>query len=115
MKKRIWILIAASAAMVAGAAWYIFGRKSAATAVLETEQPRYGYIARNVTATGTIEPVDTVTVGSQVSGTIQHIYADYNSVVKKGQLIAQLDKSLLRAQANQYAANLEMAKAQQEF
>lgn len=107
--------MAASVVMAAGAAWYFFGRKSAATAVLETERPRYGYIARNVTATGTVEPVDTVTVGSQVSGTIQHIYADYNSVVKKGQLIAQVDKSLLQAQANQYAANLEMAKAQQDF
>jgi HlyD family secretion protein len=115
MKKRIWIVIVICVVTAAGAVWYFSGRKSAATVNLETEQPQYGYIARDVTATGTIEPVDTVTVGSQVSGTIRQIYVDYNSMVKKGQLIAQVDKSLLQAQANQYAANLQMAKAQLEY
>lgn len=115
MKKKIWIIIAVCTVLAAAAVWYLFLRKSEVIAGPETEKPKYGYIARNVTATGIIEPVDTVTVGSQVSGTIQHIYVDYNSVVKKGELIAQLDKSLLQAQVNQYTANLQMAKAQQEY
>jgi HlyD family secretion protein len=79
---------------------------------LITTRLHYAPIARSVTATGTIQPVDTVEVGSQVSGTIKNIYADYNSVVRAGQLIAELDKSLLTAQASQYHANLQSAESQ---
>ncbi len=58
------------------------------------------------------QPVDTVSVGTQVSGTLKFIYADFNSKVKKGQLIAELDKSLFQAQADQVKANLSSAKDQ---
>ncbi len=61
--------------------------------------------------TGTIEPVDTVSVGTQVSGTISVINADFNSKVKKGQLLAQLDKSLLQAVVDQDDANLQTQKS----
>jgi len=99
--------------LVAGAAVWFFGfRKKEKPVSLITETPQYGYISKSVTATGTIQPVDTVTVGSQISGTIKNIYADFNSVVKKGQLIAELDKSLLQAQVDQYKANLAVAQSQ---
>jgi len=107
----ILILIA-----LAGVAIWFFGFKEKEKPIeLETEQPQYGYIAKSVTATGTLEPVDTVSVGSQESGTIKAIYADFNSKVKKGQLIAELDKSLLSAQADQYKANLQVAKSQMVY
>src|SRR5882724_2617829 len=92
--------------------WFFAFRKKENPLVLETEKPRYGYIAKSVTATGTLQPVDTVSVGTQVSGTIKSIYADFNSKVKKGQLIAQLDKSLFQTQVDQYNGNLASAETQ---
>lgn len=68
-------------------------------------------ITQIVEATGTIEPVNTVDIGSQVSGMINDIYVDYNSEVKKGQLLAQIDTSLFEAQLNQSKANIDNAKA----
>ncbi|HZE83145.1 MAG TPA: biotin/lipoyl-binding protein, partial [Puia sp.] len=98
--------------LLAGAAIWFFGfRKEEKPVVLQTEKPTYGYISKSVTATGIIEPVDTVTIGSQVSGTIKNIYTDFNAKVRKGQLIAELDKSLFQAQVNQFRANLEVSKS----
>lgn len=74
--------------------------------VLPVEQATYGSISQSVTATGTIAPLDTVSVGTQVSGIISMINADFNSVVHKGQLLAQLDKSLLQATVDQNMAAL---------
>lgn len=111
MKKyTIWILIIA-VLLAGGTGWYFGFRKKDKPVILASEKPRYGYISKSVTATGTIEPVDTVSVGCQVSGTIQRIYTDFNDVVRKGQLIAEMDKSLFLAAANQYRANLDVAKA----
>jgi HlyD family secretion protein len=93
------------------ASWYFVYREKAKPVVLETEKPKYGYISTSVTATGKVEPVDTVTIGSQVSGTIKKIYVDFNDRVKKGQLIAELDKSLYLTSVNQYSANLELARS----
>lgn len=76
-----------------------------------TEKASIGDIISTVTATGTINPVTTVEVGTQVSGTIKQIFADYNSPVKKGQLIAQIDPASLEAQAEQSKASLALAKA----
>src|SRR5580700_5303380 len=111
MKKRGWIILLSVVLAAAVLFWYFRLRVTEKPEVLQTEMPQYGYIAQSVTATGTIEPVDTVTVGTQVSGTLKFIYADFNSKVKKGQLIAQLDQSLLQALVNQYKANLEVAKS----
>jgi HlyD family secretion protein len=97
--------------LAGGGVWYFYFRKEEKPVTLTTEEPRYGYISKSVTATGTIEPVDTVNVGCQVSGTINAIYTDYNAKVTKNQLIATLDKSLFEASVNQYKANLEVAKA----
>lgn len=110
MKTRIVIIILILVLAGAGG-WYFFLRKEEKPIVLQTEHPRTGYISKSVTATGTVEPVDTVAVGSQVSGTILKIYTDFNSKVKKGQLIAELDKSLFLAQVDQYKANLAEAQA----
>jgi HlyD family secretion protein len=92
--------------------WFLFIRKTEKPIVLQTEKPTHGHIAISVTATGRIEPVDTVSVGSQVSGIISKLYVDFNSQVKKGQLLAELDKSLFQAQVDQAAGNVANNKAQ---
>jgi HlyD family secretion protein len=79
-----------------------------------TEKIIRGDIEMSVTATGTVNPVTTVLVGTQVSGTIKNIYVDFNSPVKKGQLIARIDPALFEAQVNQARANLLSAKANLE-
>jgi HlyD family secretion protein len=109
MKRAIIIILIL---LLAGAAvWYFFFKKEVKPVTLQTEQPKSGYISKSVTATGTVQPVDTVTVGSQVSGTIKVLYTDFNAKVKKGQLLAELDKSLFQAQVDQYKANLSLARA----
>src|SRR5689334_859388 len=101
--------------VAAVAIWYFFIRKKEVPVSFETAQPEYGHIATTVTATGTLRPVDTVAVGTQVSGTIKHLYVDYNSQVKKGQLLAELDKSLFQAQVDQFRANLQQMQSNLEF
>jgi HlyD family secretion protein len=79
--------------------------------VFRTEKASIGDVVTTVTATGTINPVTTVEVGTQVSGTIKQIFVDFNSTVKRGQLIAQIDSSTLEAQVEQSKANLAQVKA----
>jgi HlyD family secretion protein len=108
--KKIGIIL--GIVIVLAAIWFFFIRKPEAPIVLQTQKVTQGYIAQSVTATGRIEPVDTVTVGTQVSGIIKYLYANYNSKVKKGQLIAQLDKSLLQATLDQFKGNLQNTQSQ---
>lgn len=115
MKKYKWIIWVAVIAAVAVAVWFWKFRAEKSVIVLETEHPQIGTLTQSVTATGTVQPVDTVSVGTQVSGSIQKVYVDFNSVVKKGQLLAQLDKSLLQAQVAQISANLLAARANNTF
>src|SRR5688572_5578819 len=89
----IWTLVILAAGV---GAWFWRFKEKEKPVVLETERPRYGYIASSVTATGTVQPVDTVSVGTQVSGTISKVYVDFNDKVKKGQLIAEIDKTILQ-------------------
>jgi HlyD family secretion protein len=113
MKKRrkiIWISIAAVA--VIGILWIWRAKRKAPEVVLVTETAHLGYIANAITATGTVQPVDTVAVGTQVSGTISKIYADFNSQVKKGQLLAELDKTVLNAQVQQVLGTVQQAQSQ---
>src|ERR1700761_8951884 len=110
MKTRV-IIILLVIVLIGVGVWYFFLRKPEKPVVLQTERPRTGYISKSVTATGTVQPVDTVAVGSQVSGTIKNLYTDFNAKVKKGQLIAELDKALFQAQVDQYQANLQLQKA----
>ena len=111
--KRLLILL--SIIVVAGIIWALAFRKKEQPIVLPTERPVYGYISQTVTATGTIQPLDTVSVGTQVSGTISVLNADFNSVVKKGQLLAQIDKSLLQAVVDQGKATLQTQRSQLEY
>jgi len=106
------ILIISGIVVILLLIWFLFIHKTAKPVTLQTEKPTRGHIALSVTATGRIEPVDTVSVGSQVSGIIKTLYVDFNSKVKKGQLIAQLDKSLLQAQVDQARGNVANNQAQ---
>jgi len=109
--KKILIIIAILAGLFL--IWFFFIRKPAVPVVLESAKPTTGYIATSVTATGKIEPVDTVTVGTQVSGTLQYLYVDFNSKVKKGELIASLEKTLLQSTLDQSKGNLLNAQSQE--
>ncbi len=77
----------------------------------QTAKVERGNIQNSITATGTIEPVTSVTVGTQVSGIVSHLYVDYNSVVKKGQVIAELDRTNLTSELNTAKANLSSAQS----
>jgi len=97
-------------AAVVLAGWYFWGDSSSTPQYLTARVER-GNLRNTVTATGALQAVTTVQVGSQASGTISALYADFNSVVKKGQVVAQLDPSQMKAQVEQAQANLEQAKA----
>ena len=90
---------------------YFFLRGNNKEPQFRTEKVVKGDIVMAVTATGTVNPVTTVLVGTQVSGTIKEIYVDYNSPVKKGQLIARIDPAPFEAQVDQAKANLLSAQA----
>src|SRR5215470_14582331 len=112
MKKRrkiLWISLVAIVILVL-VLWNL--RHRSPEIVLATEKPHVGYIANTVTATGTVQPVDTVAVGTQVSGTISRVYVDFNSKVKKGQLLAELDKTILTAQVQQIVSSIQQAQSQ---
>ncbi|MGN1264954.1 MAG: efflux RND transporter periplasmic adaptor subunit [Muribaculaceae bacterium] len=114
-----WIVIVL---IVGTAVFFLFsGNKKKEEVSFVTEQAQKANISQSVTATGTIEPVTSVTVGTQVSGIVSHLFVDYNSEVKKGQVIAELDKtnlisSLKTAQANKQSvqSNLNYQKANYE-
>lgn len=111
MKKYKWVIIIILIVAAAVAVWFWKFRKADEVIILETEKVTYGNVSNAVTATGTLQPVDTVAVGSRISGTIQHVYVDFNSPVKKGQLLATIDRSLMEAQVQQFSANLQQARA----
>jgi HlyD family secretion protein len=109
LKKTFFILFLLAAAAWGG--WYFFLRDEAAVYELRTEKADSGDITATVTAGGKLNAVSVVEVGTQVSGTIRELYVDYNSPVKEGQLIAQLDPSVLRSQLVEARANLAVAEA----
>ncbi len=111
MKK---ILIGISVVIVLGVVVFIAFRKKENGLNFRTEKISKGDIVETVTASGNVNAVTTVLVGTQVSGTIKSIYADFNSPVKKGQLIAQIDPAIFEAQVEQARANLLSAKANLE-
>ena len=80
-----------------------------------TAKVEVGAIQTTITATGTIEPVTSVTVGTQVSGIVSKLYVDYNSLVKKGQIIAELDKTNLTSELNTAKANLSSAQSSLDY
>jgi len=112
MKKKI--LIGIVIVVVLGIAAFIVFSSKETELKFKTEKITKGDIEATVTATGTVNAVTTVLVGTQVSGTIKQIYVDFNSPVKQGQLIAQIDPSTFEAQVQQARANLLSAKANVE-
>ena len=93
MKKlsKVWLVVA-GVIIIALAVYALSGSKKKEEISFETVAVAPANIMNSITATGTIEPVTSVTVGTQVSGIVSKLYVDYNSVVKKGQVIAELDK-----------------------
>jgi HlyD family secretion protein len=108
--KRALIVLLIVAAIGAGAGAYYY-RRSGPEVQVQTSPITRGDIVDSVGATGTLQAVTTVQVGSQVSGNIQWLGADFNSIVKKGQVIARLDPSLFEAQLQQANANLNQTRA----
>ncbi len=113
MKRRSIITwITGLVALAALAVWFFFFRGTAEAVVYRTEAIDRGTVETSISATGTLEAVTTVQVGSQVSGTIAKLYADFNDKVKEGQLIAQLDPTFLQASVGEQQANVDRARAQ---
>ena len=110
MKKTI--VIALGVLCVLGLGGFFLVRDTGNESKYDTQGVDRGDIVEKIAATGTINPVITVTVGSQVSGRIEKIFADYNSLVAKGQLIAQLETDIYRSKVEQADANYKLAQAQ---
>ena len=107
---KIWIALLV-VVIVAVAAWALSGGKKEEEINFKEEAVGLQTLQNSVTATGTIEAVTSVTVGTQVSGIVNKLYVDYNSQVKKGQVIAELDKTNLLSELNTAKANLESAQS----
>lgn len=108
--KKGWISIGVVAVLIL--AWLLLrGGKKEEKVSFDTAKVENTNIQTSITATGTIEPVTSVTVGTQVSGIVSHLYVDYNSVVKKGQVIAELDRTNLISELNTAKANLSSAQS----
>ena len=116
MKKlsKVWLLLTL-VIIVALAAWAMSSGKKEEQISFDTATVASANIQNSITATGTIEPVTSVTVGTQVSGIVSKLYVDYNSVVKKGQVIAELDKTNLTSQLNSAKAQLAIAQSQLNY
>lgn len=107
---KIWIAVVVIV-IVAVAAWAMSGGKKEEDINFKEEKVAQKTLQNSVTATGTIEAVTSVTVGTQVSGIVNKLYVDYNSQVKKGQVIAELDKTNLLSELNTAKANLASAQS----
>lgn len=117
MKKRksiiVWTVIAV--VIIACAALIIFTRDKSKPLTVDTTTVCRGDVANIVTATGTVEPITQVEIGTQVSGIISHIYVDYNSEVTTGQLIAELDRTTLEAELASSTATMNSARVEYEY
>ena len=112
MKKLIVVLVILAALGSAG--WAYYAKKNRPEPSVTTMPVSRGDVVEMVQATGTLEAVTTVDVGTQVSGVVQDLYADFNSIVRKGQLIARLDPSILQVQIESQKANVTRAEADVE-
>jgi HlyD family secretion protein len=114
MTTRLWLSVAAIVAAVAAGTYYYRSDVAAEAPTLNTAEVTHGDVVATVEATGTLEAVTTVEVGTQVSGTIKTLGADFNSQVRQGQVIAQLDPSLFDTQVAQERATVARLKAEVE-
>lgn len=115
MKKKIIIIGSAVVLVVAGFFAFKSFSSNEQTISFETAKIERGTISNTVTATGTLQAVKTVEVGTQVSGVIEKLFVDFNSQVKKGQLLAQLDETPLLANLDQSKASVDQAEAQVKY
>lgn len=115
-KKKLIISMSVAIAIIAAVTIFMRSNKrQPITIIYETAKVERATISNSVTATGTIEPVNKVEVGTQVSGIISKIYVDYNSIVKKGQVIAELDKINLESELASAKANLASSKSELDY
>ncbi len=115
MKKKLIGVGIVFTVIVAVMVWYVIGRRSQKEIFFDTAGVSVGTIRNSVTATGTVEPLDKVEVGTQVSGVLEKLYVDFNSTVKKGQLIAEVDKKNLNNSVELSKVALNSAMTELEF
>ena len=116
MKKKVIIISVLFVAVLVATFLIVRPKKVAVDNIkIETSKAKVGTISKTVTATGTLEAISTVEVGTQVSGIVKNIFVDFNSYVKKGQLLAKLDTTNLAAAMDQSRATLENAKAELDY
>jgi HlyD family secretion protein len=108
LKKTLYLLF--TIGVIAGASWW-FLRPEPVRYVYRTQPVTVGSVTATIGATGKVNAVEMVEVGTQVSGTIKELFADYNSAVKKGQLIALLDPDVLQSRVEEASASLALAQA----
>lgn len=111
---KVWIAMTV-VVIIAVTAWALSGEKEKEEINFKQEKVSLQTLQNSVTATGTIEAVTSVTVGTQVSGIVNKLYVDYNSQVKKGQVIAELDKTNLLSELNTAKANMASAQSQLNY
>ena len=115
-KKRTWLIVLGVIVLALIVFWIVKATKSSKKElVIRTHVVKEYTVENTVTATGTIEPVETVEVGTQVSGKVEKIYVDFNDVVKKGQLLAELDKLTLNQNVSRAKASLTSAESQLNY
>ncbi|AWM15285.1 efflux RND transporter periplasmic adaptor subunit [Flavobacterium sediminis] len=114
-KKIKWIALTGVTIIVLTLAYFLFSGNKESEIKAETVKAKKANVVSAVTATGTIEPITQVEVGTQVSGVVEKIYVDYNSEVKEGQLIAELDKTNLQAALVQAKASYDSALNEQNY
>ena len=113
--KKTLIIIAVIVVLIIAGYWIFGGAKAKSKVDFATEKAQIGSVSNSITATGTIEPVTEVEVGTQVSGIIDKIYVDYNSIVKQGEVIAEMDRVTLLSDLQSAQATYNGAKAEYEY
>lgn len=115
MKKKIIIIAVAVVAIAVAAFVLLRGGKEKGKVQFELTRVEQASISTSVTATGTVEAVTTVDVGTQVSGIVSKLYVDYNSTVKKGQVIAELDRTNLESEVASQQATVRSAQSELDY
>ena len=115
MKTKKVIISSALLVVAAVTVMIVHGCKKSQSYIFETATVEKGSVVNTVTATGTLEAITSVVVGTQVSGIVEKLYVDFNSKVKKGDVLAELDKTSLRSSAEQSLATLDNSKAEMEY
>ncbi len=115
MNKKKILLILAGVVLLGIIAWLLWGRTPKYKITYQTTEVTRNTISNSITATGTVEPITQVEVGTQVSGIVDKIYVDYNSEVKKGQILAELDKTNLINQLNSQKSTVASSKVEYDY